>query len=105
PNVRAVRAVPLRLHGPAPGALEVRGEVFLPRSRFDAINRDLEAKGEETFANPRNTAAGTMKNLDPRIVAARGLDLYVYSISAGRPKSLRTHWETLEQLKAWGLKT
>jgi DNA ligase (NAD+) len=105
PNVKAIRAVPLRLHGEAPGALEVRGEVFLPRSRFEAINRELEAKGEETFANPRNTAAGTMKNLDPKIVAARGLDLYVYSIAAGRPKSLRTHWETLEQLKAWGLKT
>jgi DNA ligase (NAD+) len=106
PNARAIRAVPLRLTGEAPAALEVRGEVFLPRSRFEAINRQKEEKGEEPFANPRNAAAGTMKNLDPRIVAERGLDVYLYSLahveSGPRPRS---QGEALERLRGWGLKT
>ena len=105
PNARAIRAIPLRLQGAPPAQIEVRGEVFLPRSRFDAINREQEARGAETYANPRNTAAGTMKNLDPKIVAARGLDMYVYSLAQGRPKSVRSHWDTLQQLSAWGLRT
>ena len=104
PNARAIRAIPLRLIGEPAGLLEVRGEVFLPRSRFEAINRDLEARGEETFSNPRNTAAGTMKTLDAKIVAARGLDMYVYAIADGRPKGLRTQWDVLEQLGRWGLR-
>ena len=65
PNVRAIRTVPLRLHGTdVPEELEVRGEVYFPRSRFEAMNREREAAGEETFANPRNAAAGSMKTLD-----------------------------------------
>src|SRR5438874_8475745 len=73
PNVRAIRTVPLRLHGPGvPDELEVRGEVYFPRSRFDAMNREREAAGEEIFANPRNTAAGTMKTLDTKVVSKRG---------------------------------
>jgi len=111
PNARAIRAIPLRLQAQAqaqaqaPAHIEVRGEVFLPRSRFDAINREQEARGAETYANPRNTAAGTMKNLDPKVVAARGLDMYVYSLAQGRPRSVRSHWDTLQQLAAWGLRT
>ena len=106
PNVRAIRAVPLTLHGEdVPAELEVRGEVFLPRSRFQAINRDREERGEEPFANPRNAAAGTMKNLDPRIVAERGLDIYLYSVAQARGVTLRRHWQALERMREWGLKT
>ena len=89
-----------------PSELEVRGEVYLPRSRFEAINREREEAGEEPFANPRNAAAGTMKTLDARVVAARGLDIYLYADRAreGRRRS-RGQWEALERLRAWGLKT
>jgi DNA ligase (NAD+) len=104
PNARAIRAIPLRLRGEAPPLLEVRGEVYMPRSRFEATNREREERGEETFANPRNSAAGTMKTLDTKVVAARGLDMYVYSIAQGRPKSLKGQWELLQQLGAWGLR-
>jgi DNA ligase (NAD+) len=106
PNVRAIRAVPLRLAGEgAPDALEVRGEVFLPRSRFEAINREREEAEEEPFANPRNSAAGTMKTLDPRVVAGRGLDIYLYSVAQATRTVLTGQWQTLERLRSWGLKT
>jgi DNA ligase (NAD+) len=107
PNVRAIRAVPLVLHGgEVPSELEVRGEVYLPRSRFEAINREREEEGEEPFANPRNAAAGTMKSLDPRVVARRGLDVFLYSLAhvAGVPAP-RGQWEALERMRAWGLRT
>ena len=106
PNVRAIKAVPLVLEGGHPPAeLEVRGEVYLPRSRFLAINREREEGEEEPFANPRNAAAGTMKNLDPRIVAGRGLDIYLYQIAHVKGVALRSQWEALESLRGWGLKT
>ncbi|HET8644619.1 MAG TPA: NAD-dependent DNA ligase LigA, partial [Vicinamibacteria bacterium] len=106
PNVRAIKAVPLALHGEGvPEELEVRGEVFLPRSRFEAINREREERGEEPFANPRNSAAGTIKTLDTRVVAARGLDIYLYSIAHVRGATPRGQWEALERLRGWGLKT
>jgi DNA ligase (NAD+) len=105
PNVRAISAVPLRLQGDAPAFLEARGEVFLPRSRFDAINRDLEARGAEAFANPRNTAAGTMKTLDARVVAERGLDVYLYSVARLDGPRLTSQWDALQHLRRWGLKT
>jgi len=105
-NVRAIKSVPLVLKGSGtPGELEARGEVFLPRSRFEAINREREERGEETFASPRNTAAGTLKNLDPRIVATRGLDTYLYSIAHLKGAAVRGQWEALEALRGWGLKT
>ena len=106
PNVRAIRAVPLVLSGPdVPAELEVRGEVFLPRSRFEAINREREEREEEPFANPRNAAAGTIKNLDPRIVASRGLDTYVYSVAHARGVRFRRQWEALEAMRRWALRT
>jgi DNA ligase (NAD+) len=106
PNVRAIRAIPLVLQGEGvPDALEVRGEVFLPRSRFDAINRDRESRDEEPFANPRNAAAGTMKNLDPRVVAERGLDCYLYGLGQVRGVSPRSQSEALEWMARWGLRT
>jgi DNA ligase (NAD+) len=106
PNARTIRAIPLRLAGDdVPAYVEVRGEVYLPRDRFEAINRDREARGEEAFANPRNAAAGTMKSLDSRVVAARGLDMFVYALAQGRPPSRRTQWDVLRTLSGWGLKT
>jgi DNA ligase (NAD+) len=106
PNVRAIRTVPLRLHGPdVPDELEVRGEVYFPRSRFEAMNREREAAGEETFANPRNAAAGSMKTLDTQVVKKRGLDIFLYSVAHVKGARLTGQWQTLEQLAKWGLRT
>jgi DNA ligase (NAD+) len=106
PNVRAIKAVPLVLHAALPPAeLEVRGEVYLPRSRFEAINREREAADEEPFANPRNAAAGSMKTLDSKVVSGRGLDIYVYQIAHVKGAAPKSQWTALEDLRAWGLKT
>ena len=106
PNVRTIKAVPLTLSGEdVPTKLEVRGEVFLPRSRFDAINREREEREEEPFANPRNVASGTMKSLDARVVAGRGLRIYVYSVVQAEGAAIRSQWEALEKMRSWGLKT
>ena len=106
PNVRAIRAVPLVLSGPdPPSVLEARGEVFFPRARFEAMNREREEQELEAFANPRNAAAGTIKSLDPRVTASRGLDLFVYSIAGLEGARVGTQWEALERLRGWGLKT
>lgn len=105
-NARAIRAIPLELGGDnAPAELEARGEVYLPRSRFAAINREREQAEEEPFANPRNAAAGTMKSLDARVVARRGLEVYLYGIARLRGPELRGQWEALERLRGWGLRT
>jgi len=86
-NVRAIRAIPLSLRGGPNERVEVRGEVYFPRAAFERVNRELEAAGEQLFANPRNTAAGTMRNLDPGLVARRGLSAFFYQLvtsDAGR---------------------
>jgi DNA ligase (NAD+) len=106
PNVRAIRAVPLVLQGErVPAVLEARGEVYLPRSRFEALNRERVERDEEPFANPRNAAAGTMKTLDARVVAERGLDVFLYSLARVEGAVLRSQWELLEALRGWGLRT
>ncbi|MCM2254605.1 MAG: NAD-dependent DNA ligase LigA [Vicinamibacteria bacterium] len=105
PNVRTIRSVPLVLQGEAPDELEVRGEVYLPRSRFEAINREREAADEEPFANPRNAAAGTMKTLDAKVVAQRGLDLFLYQIAHQGGAAPRGQWQALERMRGWGLRT
>jgi DNA ligase (NAD+) len=106
PNVRAIRAVPLTLTGDdVPDELEVRGEVYLPRSRFLAINREREQREEEPFANPRNAAAGTIKNLDARVVAGRGLDIFIYSMAHASGGKARSQSEALARLRSWGLRT
>jgi len=106
PNVRAIKAVPLTLSGEhVPRRLEVRGEVFLPRSRFEAINREREEREEEPYANPRNVASGTMKSLDARVVAERGLRIYVYSVAQAEGVTIRSQWEALEKMRGWGLRT
>lgn len=99
-NVRTIRAIRLRLKDDVPGTVEVRGEVFLPRQAFERINRQREEAGEPLFANPRNAAAGTMRNLDPTLVAKRGLSAFVYQLVGRRATA---HAETLDQLRQWGL--
>ena len=102
-NVRTIRAIPLSLRkGPA-GRVEIRGEVFLPRSSFARINQDREENGEPLFANPRNAAAGTMRNLDPSLVARRGLSAFTYQVVAETEGLPSTHHEMLVALEGWGL--
>ena len=79
-NVRTIRAIPLSLRDAPPGRIEVRGEVYLPRASFERMNREREEAGEPLFANPRNAAAGTMRNLDPALVARRGLGAFTYQL-------------------------
>ena len=108
-SIRAIRAIPLRLKGTPGGWFEVRGEVYLPRRAFDRINRQRTDVGEPAFANPRNAAAGTIRNLDPALVARRGLSAFAYQIvravsSGGSTDGdVATHAEGLERLRAWGL--
>ena len=105
-NVRTIDAVPLRLMGKGyPRRLEVRGEVYMPRAGFRAFNEQAAKKGEKTFVNPRNAAAGSLRQLDPRLTAERPLDIYVYSVGVvdGGPLPKR-HSETLDQLQEWGFK-
>ncbi|MBM3818796.1 MAG: NAD-dependent DNA ligase LigA [Acidimicrobiia bacterium] len=106
-NVRTIRAVPLRLKESVPGRLEVRGEVYFPRKAFERINKEREETGEPLFANPRNAAAGTLRNLDPALVAKRGLSAFFYQLLPGVGADLQVgpaaHGETLERLRAWGL--
>jgi len=105
-QVRTIRSVPLRLHGQGwPKLLEVRGEVFLSRSGFEAINAKARAEGGKTFANPRNAAAGSLRQLDPRITAQRPLRLFCYGFGAVRDGTLApTHSESLGLLESWGLR-
>jgi DNA ligase (NAD+) len=101
-GVRTIRSVPLRLSETPPEPIEVRGEVFLPRAAFDRLNREREENEEPLFANPRNAAAGTLRNLDPGLVAKRGLRAYFYQLVGGAEGSA-AHEATLERLRAWGL--
>jgi DNA ligase (NAD+) len=103
-NVRAIRAVPLGLDAAPDDRLEIRGEVYLPRAAFQRMNEEREEAGEPLFANPRNAGAGTMRNLDPALVARRGLSFFAYQVvtldAAGR---LDSHASMLETMRAWGL--
>jgi DNA ligase (NAD+) len=107
-NLRTIRSIPLVLHGPlaAARALEVRGEVFMPRPEFAAMNRELQEAGEAGFANPRNAAAGAVRQKDSSNTARRPLRIFCYHVSEidGGPKS-DTHWATLELLAASGFHT
>ena len=104
-NLRTVRSIPLRLLEDVPGRLEVRGEVLFPKSRFAELNREREEAGLPTYANPRNTAAGSVRQLDPRVTASRGLDIFVYSLGYADAPMPVTHWETLEYLVGLGFRT
>ncbi|HMM80229.1 MAG TPA: NAD-dependent DNA ligase LigA [Pyrinomonadaceae bacterium] len=92
-NVRTIRSIPLKLKVDAPDHAEVRGEVYLSRSRFKKINEDLEMQGEKTFANPRNCASGTLRMLDSQVVASRGLQMFPYDAYSGTRKMFATHEE------------
>ncbi|MDR3417342.1 MAG: NAD-dependent DNA ligase LigA [Nevskia sp.] len=113
-NLRTIRVVPLSLRDPGPGTrdsgksgvpkvIEVRGEVYLPRAGFEKMNKEAAARGEKVFVNPRNAAAGSLRQLDPKMTAQRPLALYAYQVGFHQgwtpPK---THAETLAQLRAWG---
>jgi DNA ligase (NAD+) len=104
-NVRTIRAIPLRLRNAPAGRIEVRGEVFLPRASFERTNREREEAGEPIFANPRNAAAGTMRNLDPALVSRRGLAAHTYQVvtAAAAERPMPTHAEMLTAMRAWGL--
>ncbi len=106
-NVRAIRSVPLRLVGRhAPAVLEVRGEVFMTRRSFEMLNRRQSESGDKTFANPRNAAAGSLRQLDPSITASRSLDLFFYGVGASEGWSApRRHSDVLASLRELGLRT
>lgn len=103
-NLKTVRSIPLRLTKNAPRLLEARGEVFLPLDAFRKINREREERGEPLFANPRNAAAGSLRQLDPRVTAARPLDIFCYGLGVVEGASPSTHLESLELLKKSGLR-
>ncbi len=103
-NVRTIKTIPLVLHGADfPDEFEIRGEIFMPRKVFDDINAQREEEGDVPFANPRNAAAGTLKLLDPTIVAQRKLDCYLYFI-LGENLPFNNHFENLKKAKEWGFK-
>jgi DNA ligase (NAD+) len=99
-NVRTVRAIPLSLRGGPKGRVEIRGEVYLPKKHFERINEQQKEAGEALYANARNTAAGTMRNLDPTLVARRGLASWTYQLV---PPEFESHAEMLRDLAKWGL--
>ena len=104
-NLRTVLDLPLRLRGKGwPKKMEVRGEVYLPKSQFTKVNRDREKAGESPFANPRNAAAGALRQLDPRITRARGLRVFTFQVEApGLKLGIDSQHELLETLLEWGL--
>jgi DNA ligase (NAD+) len=110
PNARTIRAIPLRLresggksHPEPPALLSVRGEVFMRLEDFEKINRKQADIGEKLYANPRNTAAGSLKQLDPRVTATRPLRFFAYGAAHLAGTGIESQWKLLETLKAWGL--
>jgi len=104
-NLRTIRSLPLSVSKDAPPRFEVRGEVYLPVAGFHKINQEREAEGLPLFANPRNAAAGSVRQLDPKITARRPLDLYIYMLGYAEGRATpATHWQTLEYLKSLGFK-
>jgi DNA ligase (NAD+) len=106
-NLKTIRSLPMVLRGALAAApeVEVRGEVFMPRADFEELNRSLQEAGEATFANPRNAAAGAVRQKDPAVTARRPLDIFLYHVGGARELGFRTYWDTLEALREAGLKT
>lgn len=104
-NVRTIHAIPLRLHGDnIPARVEVRGEVFITESGFEKLNEEARRTGAKVFANPRNAAAGSLRQLDPRITAKRPLTFFCYGFGLLEGGEMpASHWQRLQQFKAWGL--
>ncbi len=106
-NLKTLRTIPLKLlegEAPAPALLEVRGEVYMDLEEFRKLNEQRLARGEPAFANPRNAAAGSLRQLDPAITAARPLFIYCYGVGEVVGVRFETHWEVLQALKRWGLR-
>ena len=103
-NIKTIRSVPLKLNTPIP-YLEVRGEVFISQKKFEEINAELEAQDQPLFANPRNAAAGSLRQLNPKIAASRGLDIFVFNIQQVEGVQISSHTEGLRFLKKQGFKT
>jgi len=105
-NLRTIKSIPATLTGPLKGAkkLEVRGEVYMPREAFARLNAGLEEAGQPVFANPRNAAAGAVRQKDPAVTAARPLEIFLYHVSVLEPPALHSQWERLEALKASGFR-
>ncbi len=104
-NLRTLDELPQRLPGGAPEVLEVRGEVYMSRPNFLKLNQDQEAAGGKIFANPRNAAAGGLRQLDPKITAARPLTLFAYALGELSAPVADTHWDFLARLRDWGFPT
>ena len=103
-NVRTVRSIPLKLRGDFPKELEARGEILFMRARFDKLNAERAKNGEELYANPRNTAAGSLKQQDPKDVAKRGLDNFIYTLQ-GEHLPTKSHYDNIMTARTWGFKT
>jgi DNA ligase (NAD+) len=104
-NLRTIAALPLKLRADAPRLLEVRGEVFMPLKGFERFNEEAVARGEKALINPRNAAAGSLRQLDPRMTAARPLDLFIYGVGHVEGMELpRQHGQMLQALRRWGFK-
>ncbi|MEK4666188.1 NAD-dependent DNA ligase LigA [Niallia sp. FSL R7-0271] len=102
-NLKTIRSIPLRLNQPV--SIEVRGEAFMPKKSFEALNKAKDENGEEPFANPRNAAAGSLRQLDPRIAASRNLDIFLYAIGDPGETGVRSHSQGLDLLDELGFKT
>jgi DNA ligase (NAD+) len=102
-NVLTISSLPRELAGAAPRVVEIRGEIYLTQAEFERINAERAAEGEELYANPRNTAAGTIKQLDTAEVARRKLSIVLYSLGYCEPPVVRSQTELQTQLRAWGL--
>ncbi len=106
-NLKTIHTIPLMLLSgelPRPNLLEVRGEVYIDLGEFKKLNEERLARGEPPFANPRNAAAGSLRQLDPQVTAARPLKIFCYGIGQVEGKVFRTHWEVLKSLESWGLR-
>ncbi len=98
-NLKTIRSIPMQLSN-APGRLIVRGEVFMPKASFEKLNAQQEYEGKPLFANPRNAAAGSLRQLDPKIAGKRGLDIYIFNIQLAEGVSFKTHQESLDYLRS-----
>lgn len=104
-NLRTIRSIPLSVPADAPRSFEVRGEVYFPRSQFDRLNEERAAQGLPTYANPRNTAAGSLRQLDSRITAQRPLGIFVYGLGYAEGGDMPdNHWDTMEMLASFGFR-
>ena len=104
-NLRTIRTIPLSLEGSFPPRLEVRGEVYLPIEEFRRLNNEREQRGEQLYANPRNTGAGSIRQLDPKVTAARNMEIWVYSLNSSEGlEFLQGHWEALEWMSSVGFR-